>query len=165
MVLDSYTGVHIPHKSKPRVCRVEHERSEFSVPNSRITDMVLADEAAFAVWGDNVVKIGVNAMTAGIIIRRRDYFVEVYTTKNQTLALLKTQHDVAMYILACLRRPDFRVIAFGDPRRGRPYSQLRPHSIDFTDGVARRRLDYEKNITSCKHAPATRAPRHLLYKI
>lgn len=163
MVRTNLAGVRVHVQPQPARCRVEHEKSMLSDREpGRITDVMLADEATSAAWAGNVVKFGMNdggprGVGSAIISRKHEHFFEFYTNDGQTLALYGNRHDVFGAMLRMIRDSEFRVIAFGDPRTGRPFSALHSHSIEFTDGKQRREYAHTRLATVCQQASPSRA--------
>ena len=112
----------------------------------RATDKRIAEEAANAVWRGNPVKIGVNTRDRsgingiGRVFIYRPYSPGVvkYDNDNRSLGMYENVLQTYNDILQELRGNHFRVIAFGDPKVFRPYSQIHPHSIAYTVPVSSR---------------------------
>jgi hypothetical protein len=122
----------------------------------RIRDHELAGEAATAAMRGNLLKIGLNEGTLGMgsVLMYRPMnaanapaqmleWVEKYDYQtNRTFQRFpRTDSGFAALnadLLATLRKPTFRVLAFGDAWADRVYSEIKPVSIQYTVPVAER---------------------------
>lgn len=131
----------------------------------RVTDTRLAEDVARALFRGNPVKIGLNERGVVGIGNAWEYRptgegsgVQKMWTDGERIHVFYNYRALMDDVLKALRRPTFRVLAFGDARASRSYSQIHPQSIHYTAPVSSRLTHVPVGQLTCQLGTVKRGP-------
>ena len=131
----------------------------------RVRDTRLAEEVARALFRGNPVKIGLNERGVVGIGNAWEYRpiadghgVQKMWADGEIIRVFHNYRALMDDVLSALRRPTFRVLAFGDALASRGYSQIHPQSIAYTVPVSERLTHIPVGQLTCQLGTVQRGP-------
>lgn len=128
------------------------QNSDGDATDMRLSDVQVAHSAAVAAFNGNLVKVALSEGHVGIGVvwayrpeggsnggSRITSVLKYDVLTNRDLSRFSSESELySEFLLQCLRRPTFRLIAFADAWLDRVYSQLYSWQLRYTAPVASR---------------------------